>query len=411
LTEQISSSTKILGETIKLITPGRKSGLPHIVELRFSHLEGRFFVLAGSARSDWVLNARTSSGSKLRTAELVFRVEARLASADESKAAWADFERKYGTRVVREWYPSGSVCLCLTPTGSPTVRGALHGEASATENYQQWRTKEREYYREVEEAFDSASEEYDYTIRNNFINTWIRRRSIGVLMKYANPADTLLEIGCGTGAEAFMVCDNFAGVVATDISSGMIDLLQMKVKAKKLWKKIHPVRVSAAEIASIGHLLEGGRTRLAYSFNGALNCEPNIEAFVSGLSVLLKPKGYFICSIRNTFCLSEALSHAAVFQFGKMSPRKKQPLMVSVGGMDIPSVYYPPDRFAEFFSPEFAVIEMIALPALLPPAYLSNYYVKVRRVGLVLEKLEAALAGRFPFNRMGDQTLFVFQKK
>jgi hypothetical protein len=53
---------------------------------------------------------------------------------------------------------------------------------------------------------------------------------------------------------------------------------------------------------------------------------------------------------------------------------------------------------------------MIGLPAFLPPAYLSNYYLQTGKARLILEKLEFVLGDRFPFNRVGDQTLFVFQR-
>jgi hypothetical protein len=94
-----------------------------------------------------------------------------------------------------------------------------------------------------------------------------------------------------------------------------------------------------------------------------------------------------------------------------MAPRKRQPVMVSVGGLDIPALYYSPATFAGFFQPKFRLLRVIGLPAFLPPAYLSDYYVKFKKVGYVLERLEHTLGDRFPFNRLGDQTLFVFQNR
>ncbi len=92
-----------------------------------------------------------------------------------------------------------------------------------------------------------------------------------------------------------------------------------------------------------------------------------------------------------------------------MTPRKKQPVMVSVGGMDIPAFYYPPSAFAQFFATKFTLRRIIGLPAFLPPAYLSDYYVRFKNIASVLEKFEQALGDHFPFNRLGDQTLFIFQ--
>ncbi len=312
---------------------------------------------------------------------------------------------------MRDWYQASGACLRLSPTGPPSRRGAIQGESSVTTTVAQWAAKKTDYYGDVAAAFDSASEEYDFTISRNFINTWIRGRSIGVLRRYIRPEDVLLEIGCGTGAEALEISRYVSGIVATDISRSMIDLLSMKVRAKRLVGRIMPLMLGAAEISKAGSLIGDRRIRVAYSFNGALNCEPQIHRFVNELHSLLEPSGYFVCSIRNTVCASEMLSHALVLQFDKATPRKRQPIMVSVGGRDIPSTYFSPSRFVGYFKLRFVLREMIGLPVLLPPAYLNDYYLKLRTGVPVLEKLDSLLSGRFPFNRLGDQTLFVFQKE
>lgn len=260
------------------------------------------------------------------------------------------------------------------------------------------------------DAFDSASEEYDYTISHNYINSWIRKRSINELYKITRKDDVLLEIGCGTGSEAIRIARHVQGIVATDISEKMLDLLERKVKAKRLDHKIQATRVRASEISTIRRLLPDG-VRIAYSFNGALNCEPNIHEVPGELSKVIQEDGYFLCSIRNTLCLPESLSHSLVFQFDQVAKRKDQPTMVSVGGMDIPSSYYSPSQFANIFRTHFKVRRIIGLPAFLPPAYLSDYYLRIGKAKSILEKLESLLGDQFPFNRLGDQTLFVFQKE
>jgi hypothetical protein len=84
--------------------------------------------------------------------------------------------------------------------------------------------------------------------------------------------------------------------------------------------------------------------------------------------------------------------------------------MVSVGGKDIPSTYYSAMRFAEMFEPKFRVRKMVALPAILPPAYLNDYYLRIRETIPLLERLDSIVSSRFPFRLWGDQTLFVFQR-
>lgn len=395
---------------LRLETRGRRTGLPHPVELRYILSQGHFYVIPGKVDSDWFLNALAAGTAKVRLADFLYDAVAQRATEPELAAALAAFSRKYGGRIVGDWYHTSGVCLRLSPIGPPSRRGTARGESNATTTVAEWATKKADYYGDVAAAFDSASEEYDFTISRNFINTWIRRRSIGVLRRYIRPEDVLLEIGCGTGAEAVEISRYVSGIIATDISRNMIDLLSMKVRAKRLAGRVFPLMLGASEISKSRDLAGDRRIRVAYSFNGALNCEPQVGRFVEELHSLLEPSGYFVCSIRNTTCASEMLSHALVLQFDKATPRKKQPIMVSVGGIDIPSTYFPPSRFVRFFKPRFAVRETIALPALLPPAYLNDYYLKLRTHLPLLEKLDPLLSGRFPFNRLGDQTLFVLQK-
>lgn len=395
---------------IRLETRGRRTGLPHPVELRFVTAQGSFFVVPGKDNSDWFLNALAAGTAKVRLGEFLYEVDAHRTTEGERAATLEAFTRKYGGRIMRDWYQASGACLRLSLTGSPSRRGVVQGESNVTTTVAQWAARGSDYYGDVAAAFDSASEEYDFTISRNFINTWIRQRSIGVLRRFIRADDLLLEIGCGTGAEALEISRNVDGIIATDISRRMVDLLAMKVRARRLGGTVVPLLLGASELSKLGGLIGDRKIRVAYSFNGALNCEPRLERFASGLHSLLEPSGYFICSIRNTVCASEMVSHALVLQFDKATPRKRQPIMVSVGGRDIPSTYFPPSRFVSFFKPLFAVRETIALPALLPPAYLNDYYLRLRTHMPLLEKLDPLLSGRFPFNRLGDQTLFVLQR-
>ncbi len=396
-------------KTLKLITVGRITGVPHVAELRFTRLGESFFVLASSGSSDWILNALAQGKCKVKIGEVVYQVRANTGTSPEKTQVLESFSKKYGPRVLDQWYKNTQACLRLDPLGPPAVRGA-RAENETLVSFREWKGQGNDYYQSVRDAFDSASEEYDYTISHNYINSWIRKRSVNELLRIANARDVLLEIGCGTGSEAIQISKQVRGIVATDISQKMLDVLKRKVKAKRLDHKIIAAKARASEVSTVKEVLPEGSVRVAYSFNGALNCEPDIHKVPGELSKVVQEDGYFLCSIRNTLCLPEALSHSLVLQFDKTATRKEQPMMVSVGGMDIPSCYYSPSRFANIFRPYFQVRKMIGLPAFLPPAYLSDYYLRTGKARLIPEKLERILGDRFPFNRLGDQTLFVFQK-
>ena len=53
------------------------------------------------------------------------------------------------------------------------------------------------------------------------------------MLKHVDPDDTLVEVGCGTGAETVEISKHAARIVATDISEKMLDILKLKIKAKR----------------------------------------------------------------------------------------------------------------------------------------------------------------------------------
>src|SRR5450759_4348266 len=286
--------------------------------------------MGAGRKSDWFLNALASKSAKVRLGEYVQTV----ASEEffDPDLVRRLFTRKYGARIVKDWYSGPNTrSLRLAPLADLTLRGAIRGEGHVNLDFSEWKAQGFVYLGAVADAFDSASEEYDFSISANFIHVWTRERSIKEVLDRAQRDDVLLEIGCGTGTEAIRISRQVQGVVATDLSSKMIELLGRKIEARKLGKKIQAFQMRAVDVGQSRDHLPGGKTRMAYSFNGALNCELEIQRFPRELWNVLEPGGFFICSIRNRFCLEESLYNGTLLRFRSMTPRKKQPKMISVG--------------------------------------------------------------------------------
>src|SRR5712692_10354253 len=104
-------------QTLKLITIGRITSLPHVAELRYTRLDGSFFVLSSSASSDWVLNALAEGECKTKMGEVVYVVAAGTVTSQEKARVLESFRRKYGSRVLDKWYKNTQSCLRLDPIG------------------------------------------------------------------------------------------------------------------------------------------------------------------------------------------------------------------------------------------------------------------------------------------------------
>ena len=82
--------------TVKVVTEGRISKLPHTVKVRFILREGSFFVLAGKGKSDWALNALESGTAKIRLGDLAIKTVVSETTDDERASTLAEFTKRFG---------------------------------------------------------------------------------------------------------------------------------------------------------------------------------------------------------------------------------------------------------------------------------------------------------------------------
>jgi len=70
------------GQYLYLTTRGRKSGLPREVEIWFTTRNGRYYVIAEHADSDWVENLRANPQAQVRLGSRTMLAQARVLSAE-----------------------------------------------------------------------------------------------------------------------------------------------------------------------------------------------------------------------------------------------------------------------------------------------------------------------------------------
>jgi len=94
-----------------LTTRGRKSGRSREIEIWFTHRDGRFYVIAEHATSDWVQNIRTLPAVQVRVGGKTFSAQARIILAEKDldlNRTVQDLSRKkygWGDGLVVELIP------------------------------------------------------------------------------------------------------------------------------------------------------------------------------------------------------------------------------------------------------------------------------------------------------------------
>ncbi|MEM0133798.1 MAG: class I SAM-dependent methyltransferase [Thermoplasmatales archaeon] len=261
-----------------------------------------------------------------------------------------------------------------------------------------------EYYDNLDKIFSEAAPIYDQKIQTNFINVGIREKEVESVLKRYKKGWKVLEIGCGTGEEARKVMKSTGcELTCLDISGGMLNFASSKMDKYGLSDKFIAVKMPASSLGSIK-----GKFGIVYSFNGALNNEPILPRFFHALVDAVETGGYFIVSVRNRLSLGEVMADIIGLRFRILFGRIKGDVTVEVVGRGVKSHYFYNSEFLKLVPSCFKLEQIRGLGIFATP----SFHEKIRMEGArsLLRELETAFADFPPFNRLGDETLFVFQK-
>ena len=269
---------------------------------------------------------------------------------------------------------------------------------------------------EIAHAFDQIADDYDtaYGPDGNAVMAWMRQESLSFLKQTFPPGSRLLELGCGTGAEAVALACEGCSVVATDIAPRMVALTQAKAQVAGVRDCVRGVALPACGVGTLRPLqpFDG-----AYASFGSLNCEADLPAVVQALARLLKPGGRFVTSIMGRTCLFEMvwyLAHLRPWRALRRLRRGWQPAPVAgEAGREItvPTRYLSVRDLTSVFGDAFAVEDVWALPLLLPPPYADRLFRQRRAFFARLEPWERSLRHRWPWCHLGDHLVIRLRRR
>jgi ubiquinone/menaquinone biosynthesis C-methylase UbiE len=257
--------------------------------------------------------------------------------------------------------------------------------------------------------FDTVAARYDETFTNSRIGQAQRKAVWSELRQAFGPGDNVLEIGCGTGVDACYMAENGVRVVASDISTQMINLATRRIHERGLEKFVKPVVLGAGDISAFSAKSFEG----AFSNFGALNCMENLPRFARDLTRLLRPGARVLLCSMGRYCLWEIIWYLAHGNRQKAFRRlRPNPITASIGGGAFMRVHYPTVRsMRRTFAPEFKIKFIKGIGLTVPPSYLEHWAVDHPRLIGLGERADAWMGGCPAARVLADHILVGFERE
>ncbi len=248
-------------------------------------------------------------------------------------------------------------------------------------------------------AFDALAAEYDTVFTATALGRVLRRRGWRTIDSCFAPGSAVLDLGCGTGADAVHLGRRGVRVVGLDASPAMVEVARRKVDRAGV---AHRVAILIGALEDLDNLDVGHRAQGAVANFGVLNCIADLSALADALGRRLAPGARIVAVVMSPGCWWE-LTPLPVAGHRRRFLRRVGPGGIAASGPGGLEIRYPsPGTLAREMGPDYRLLGVRGLGLALPPTYLAHAL--EGRPGLLrlLDRVDDA-AGAWPVAReLGD---------
>jgi ubiquinone/menaquinone biosynthesis C-methylase UbiE len=249
-------------------------------------------------------------------------------------------------------------------------------------------------------SFEPVAASYDEQVGR--LQTWQREQVWRYLDKYFQPGMRVLEIGSGTGTDAFHLVQRGITVHITDPAPTMIRLALTKTKPYA-----HLVTSSILPAENLHELTE--------TFDGAfanfspLNAVADIASVARTLGQCLAPGAPLLLVMFGRYCLWEMAGYLLKGKPHKAFRRwQSGEVAVAVCATNTaPTYFHTSQTLKAAFAPWFQPIATVGIGVCVPPAHLNWEPTWLP----VAQQLDISLGATFPYNQWGDHQLFIWRRR
>jgi SAM-dependent methyltransferase len=262
--------------------------------------------------------------------------------------------------------------------------------------------------RDTRLAFDSVADDYDGPIGNNALIQRMREVLWRTVAERLSTGARLLDLGCGTGIDAFYFASHGYEVFATDWSRRMVARTRARAAGAGLNDRITAEAIGLHELDRLaGETFDG-----IYSDLGALNCVPALETVAQHCAGLLKPNGIFVASTIGRTCPWELIYYLAKTDWGRARLRSRADMVpVNLNHHTVWTRYYSPGEFFGPFAKHFELTSLRGMGLFVPPPYLIRFYERYEKLFVPLVWADEHFGGLPILREAGDHFLIVLTRR
>jgi ubiquinone/menaquinone biosynthesis C-methylase UbiE len=205
-------------------------------------------------------------------------------------------------------------------------------------------------------AFDKIAERYD----TMWTTTAIGRVQRQAVWRWVDPlfvpGDRILDLGCGTGADALHFVESGISVHGIDGSGEMVRLARMK--------GVEAEQVAFENLDQLGGGYDG-----AFSNFGALNCLERLDGVAANLARLIRFRGLLAICLMGPFCLWETFHY---LRRGNLRAARRRFARQNISPSLGVRVHYPSVHTITAAFKAFRLLSWYGIGLFVPPSYVEG---------------------------------------
>ncbi|HEV2352003.1 MAG TPA: class I SAM-dependent methyltransferase [Terriglobia bacterium] len=257
-------------------------------------------------------------------------------------------------------------------------------------------------------AFDLLAASYDQVFTQSVVGR-AQREAVWHEMDHCfHAGQRILEINCGTGADAIHLAQCGVQVVACDASTEMILVARRHAEEAGVQERVEFISLKTENIFMLGKNFHFDG--LVSNFGG-LNCSLDVSVIARELATLLRPGAKALLCVFSPFCAWETLWYLLHARPGKAFRRFRPVASANLAeGKMFPVYRHSVRSLKSAFAPYFRFKGRKGVGISVPPSYVEPLASRIPR-GMAAARMIDRLVSAWPlFRSIADHNLMMFER-